>query len=110
MTKLAVGSPGLNVLIAKSSEGGVCVFVERLGAKGAGGSCSGADLLRTGATAQVQEADGEITIAGVVPDGVSAVKVDFPGGVSRTVPVVDNGWAIEKAPAGMTSTSDIVGG
>lgn len=110
ITKVAVGNPNLNVLVAKSSEGGVCVSVERRGAKGAGGSCATADLLKTGATAQVHEANGEITVAGVVPDGVSAVTVGFADGTSETVPVVDNGWAIENAPASVTRASDVVGG
>jgi hypothetical protein len=111
MTRLGIGKPNLTVLLAKSSEGGVCVFVERRGAKGAGGSCATAALLRTGATGEMHEdASGERTIAGVVPDGVSSVKVGFADGASRTVTVVDNGWAIENAPAGMTSATDIVGG
>jgi len=111
MTELAVGKPNLTVFLAKSSEGGVCVFVERRGAKGAGGSCGTATLLRTGATAEVHEdASGDRTIAGVVPDGVSSVSVRFVDGSSETAAVVDNGWAIERAPASMTSATDIVGG
>jgi hypothetical protein len=110
MTELAIGKPNLTVSLAKSSEGGVCVFVERHGAKGGGGSCATAALLGTGATAEVQEANGERTIAGVVPDGVSSVKVGFVGGASQTVTVVDNGWAIEDSPAGVTSATDVVGG
>jgi hypothetical protein len=111
MTKLPLGKANLSVMIAKSSEGGVCVFVERAGAKGAGGSCAPASLLSTGTQVEVHgEANGKRTVAGVVPDGVSAVKVGFAGGVSQTVPVVDNGWAIEDAPASMTSASDVVGG
>lgn len=110
MTTVALGKPNLKVTVAKSSEGGVCVFVERSGAKDAGGSCASPELLRTGATAQVQEANGEMTIAGIVPDGVSSVKVDFTDGASQTAPVIDNGWAIEDAPANMISANDVVGG
>jgi hypothetical protein len=110
MTRLVVGNADLDVWLAKSSEGGVCVFVERRGAKGAGGSCAPAALLRTGATAVVEEGNGERTIAGVVPDGVSAVTVRFATGDSKTVPVADNGWAIENAPASVTGTADVVGG
>jgi hypothetical protein len=110
MTELAIGKPHLTVSLAKSSEGGVCVFVERRGAQGAGGSCGTAALLGTGATAEVQEASGERTIAGVVPDGVSSVKVGFAGGASQNATVVDNGWAIENAPADMTSATDVAGG
>jgi hypothetical protein len=111
MTELAIGKPNLTVLLAMSSEGGVCVFVERRPARGAGGSCATAALLGTGATGEMQEeANGERTIAGVVPDGVSSVKVGFADGTSRTVTVVDNGWAIENAPASMTTATDSVGG
>lgn len=110
MTTVALGNPNIALRIAKSTEGGVCVFVERKGARGDGGSCASAALLRTGATAEVHEASGEITIAGVVPDGVSSVKVQLTSGASQTVPVVDNGWAIENAPASMVTASDVVGG
>jgi hypothetical protein len=110
MTKLSLGKPNLSVVIARSSEGGVCVFVERAGAKGVGGSCASASLIGTGAKAEVLGENGERALAGVVPDGVSAVTVGFAGGGSQTVPVVDNGWAIEEAPASATGTTDIAGG
>jgi hypothetical protein len=110
LTNIALGNPNITLRIARSTEGGVCVFVERKGARGDGGSCASAALLRTGATAEVHEASGEITIAGVVPDGVSSVNVELAGGGSQTVPVVDNGWAIEDAPASMVTSSDVVGG
>jgi hypothetical protein len=110
MTEIDVGKANLAVSVAKSTEGGVCVFVEHHGAKGAGGSCGTAALLKTGATAEVREQNGETTIAGVVPNGVSAVKVGFADGTSQTVAVIDNGWAIENAPASMTSATDVVGG
>ena len=110
-TRLAVSTSNLTVLIAKSSEGGVCVFVEPHGARGVGGSCAPAALLATGAKGEMQEEpSGRRTVAGVVPDGVSAVRVGFADGLSQTVPVVDNGWAIENAPASVTSSIDIVGG
>jgi hypothetical protein len=110
MTNIALGKPNITLRIAKSTRGGVCVFVERSGAKGVGGSCSSAELLRTGTIAEVHEDSGEITIAGVVPDGVSSVNVQYAGGASQTVPVVDNGWAVENAPASMVNSSNVVGG
>lgn len=110
MTSIPVGKPNISVKIAKSTEGGVCVFVERSGAKDDGGSCIPSELLRTGTTAELHEGDGEIIIAGVVPDGVSSVIVQLSNKTSQTVPVVDNGWAIEDAPAGMANYSDTVGG
>jgi hypothetical protein len=110
MTQIDVGKADLTVSVAKSTEGGVCVFVERHGARGGGGSCGTAALLKVGETAEVHEENGPTTIVGVVPDGVSAVKVGFAGGTSQTAKVLNNGWAIENAPAGMTSATDVVGG
>jgi hypothetical protein len=110
MTTIALGKPNITLTIAKSTRGGVCVFVERSGARGVGGSCGSAELLRTGTTAEVREDSGQITIAGVVPDGVSSESVQFANGTSETVPVVDNGWAVEDAPASMANSSNVVGG
>jgi hypothetical protein len=109
-TLLNLGKPNLVVTIARSSEGGVCVFVERHGARGGGGSCGTAALLKSGETAEVHEQNAPTVLAGVVPDGVSAVKVTFVDGSSQTVTVVDNGWAIEAAPNILASTTDITGG
>jgi hypothetical protein len=109
-TRVAVGNPNLTVYAAKSSEGGVCVFVERNGARGSGGSCADASLFASGAKAEVQEEGGDRIVAGVVPDGVSSVKVGFGSGTSQTVAVVDNGWVIENAPASVTSATDVAGG
>jgi hypothetical protein len=110
MTEIDIGNADLTVSVAKSTEGGVCIFVERHGARGAGGSCGTAALLKTGATAEVREPNGPTTIVGLVPDGVSAVKVGFADGTSQAVKVVNNGWAVENAPASMTSATDVVGG
>lgn len=109
-TELNLGKPNLVLTIAKSSEGGVCVFVERRGGRGGGGSCGTAALLKTGETAEVHEQSAPTVLAGVVPDGVSAVKVTFVDGSSQTVPVVHNGWAIEAAPNVLASTTDVTGG
>jgi hypothetical protein len=100
----------LVVTIARSSEGGVCVFVERHGSRGGGGGCGPAALLKSGETAEVHEQNAPTVLAGVVPDGVSAVKVTFVDGSSQTVTVVDNGWAIEAAPDVLASTTEITGG
>jgi hypothetical protein len=109
-TELNLGKPNLMVTITKSSEGGVCVFVERHGARGGGGSCGTTALLKTGETAEMHEQNAPTILAGVVPDGVSAVKVTFVDGSSQTVPVVDNGWAIENAANALASTTDVTGG
>jgi hypothetical protein len=109
-TALNLGTPNLVVTISRSSDGGVCVFVERHGARGGGGSCGTAALLKTGETAEVHEKNAPTVLAGVVPDGVSAVKVTYVDGSSQTVPVVDNGWAIEAAPNVLASTTDVTGG
>jgi len=109
-TELNLGKPNLVVTITKSSEGGVCVFVERHGARGGGGSCGTAALLKTGETAEVHEQNAPTVLAGVVPDGVAAVKVTYVDGSSQTVPVAHNGWAIENAPNVLASTTNITGG
>jgi hypothetical protein len=109
-TELDLGKPNLTVTITKSSEGGVCVFVERHGARGGGGSCGTAALLGAGETAEVHEQNAPTVLAGVVPDGVSAVKVSFVDGGSQTVPVVDNGWVIEDTPTALAGTTDVTGG
>jgi hypothetical protein len=109
-TELNLGKPNLTVTITKSSEGGVCVFVERHGARGGGGSCGTAALLKTGETAEMHEQNAPTILAGVVPDGVSAVKVTYVDGSSQTVPVVDNGWAIEAAPNVLAKTTNVTGG
>ena len=109
-TELNLGKPNLVVTITKSSEGGVCVFVERHGARGGGGSCGTAALLKSGETAEVHEHNGPTVLAGVVPDGVSAVKVTFVDGSSQTVPVAHNGWAIEDPPNVLASTTNVTGG
>jgi hypothetical protein len=109
-TVLNLGKPNLVVTVTRSSEGGVCVFVERHGARGGGGSCGTAALLKSGETAEVHEQNAPTVLAGVVPDGVSAVKVTFVDGSSQTVTVADNGWAIEAAPNVLASTTDITGG
>jgi hypothetical protein len=109
-TELNLGKPNLVVTITKSSEGGVCVFVERHDARGGGGSCGTATLLSTGETAEVHEQNAPTVLAGVVPDGVSAVKVTYVDGSSKTIPVIHNGWAIEAAPNVLASTTDVTGG
>jgi len=109
-TELNLGKPNLTVTITKSSQGGVCVFAERHGGRGGGGACGTAALLKTGETGEMHEQNGPTTLVGVVPDGVSAVKVKFVDGSSQTVPVVDNGWAIENTPSALASTTDIAGG
>lgn len=110
ITNVDIGNHTLTVTVAWSTEGGVCVFVERHGARGAGGSCGDAALLDRGAKAELHEDNGPTTLAGVVPDGVSAVRVGFADGTSETVNVAHNAWAIERAPAGMTSATNVVGG
>lgn len=110
ITEVNTGNRDLTVTVADSTEGGVCVFVERQGARGGGGSCGAPSLLKTGETAEVREDDGPTVIAGIVPNGVTAVKVGFADGTSQTVNVASNVWVIENAPAAMSNTTDVTGG
>jgi hypothetical protein len=110
MIEVNTGNSDLTVMVAKSTEGGVCVFVERHGARGGGSSCGSPALLETGETGELREDNGPTTIAGIVPDGVSAVTVGFADGTSKTVNVKSNVWSIEDAPASMTHTTNVTGG
>jgi hypothetical protein len=101
--RVAVDTSAISVWIAKSIGGGVCVLLSRNqpnnGVYGVGYSCStDENNLARGATVEASSfpgASGKVYVAGVVPSGVSAVAVDLADGATATVPVSDNGWALE---------------
>jgi hypothetical protein len=101
--RVAVDTSAISVWIAKSIGGGVCVLLSRNqpndGVYGVGYSCStGEDDLARGATVEASSfpgASGKVYVAGVVPSDVSAIKVDLADGITATVPVSDNAWALE---------------
>jgi hypothetical protein len=101
--RVAVDTSAISVWIAKSIGGGVCVLLSRSlpnnGVYGVGYSCStGEDDLARGATVEASSfpgASGKVYVAGVVPTGVSEVKVELADGATATVPVSDNAWALE---------------
>lgn len=116
---LHIQAPNLTAWIAKSLGGGVCVLLwahQPSGdAPGIGASCSeeSEEGLRRGATTQVSEIPGEpsrVDIAGVVPSTVSAVTVTQADGSSKTVPVENNGWALETEGTPQSVQSITVGG
>jgi hypothetical protein len=101
--RVAVDTSAVSVWIAKSIGGGVCVLLSRNqpndGVYGVGYSCStGEEDLARGATVEASSfpgASGKVYVAGVVPNSVSAVRVDLADGATATAPVSDNGWALE---------------
>lgn len=112
-------SPNATEWIAKSLGGGVCVLLWAHQPSGAtpsiGYSCSeeSEEGLRRGATTEVSEIPGEpgrVDVAGVVPSTVSAVTVTLADGSSKTVPVSDDGWALETEGAPQGYQSIPVGG
>jgi hypothetical protein len=101
--RVSVAPTGISVWIAKAIGGGVCVLLSRNqpnnGVYGVGYSCStGEEDLADGATVEASAfpgASGEYYIAGVVPSGVSSVRIVLADGASTTVAVADNAWALE---------------
>jgi hypothetical protein len=91
--------PGVSAWIARSQEGGVCVLVyegqvEGVGSVGA--TCSTREGVADGASLVVTEMPGRpgrVLEAGVVPDGVTAVKTTLADGTTATSSVSDNAWA-----------------
>jgi hypothetical protein len=100
---LSIDVPGLSAWIAKSIGGGVCVLLSRHQPTGTvpsvEDSCStSSEDLGQGATVQASrfpDAPGKVYVAGVVPSGVSAMKVTLADGGTKTVSVSDNAWALE---------------
>jgi hypothetical protein len=112
--KLSINVSTISAWIAKSIEGGVCVLLSRhqpiKGVYGVAVSCAlAANINSTGATveSEVPGSNG-VTIAGVVPAGVSSVQVALTDGTSKTVVVSDNAWALE-TEAHIQSIHDVAG-
>jgi hypothetical protein len=113
--KVPVKLPTLSAWIAKSIGGGVCVLSSshepvRPGVYGVAFSCAPADRASAGATVESETAGSNlITIAGVVPVGVSAVQVALADGSTKTAAVSGGAWALEAA-APMQSVHNVIGG
>jgi hypothetical protein len=113
--KVPVELPTLSVWIAKSVGGGLCVLSSshkpvRPGVYGVAFSCAPADRASAGATVESETAgSNRITIAGVVPVGVSAVQVALADGSTKTAAVSGGAWALEAA-APMQSVHNVIGG
>ena len=98
---LPATDPELSSWIAQSPAGGVCVLLAP--ARGVGGTrpigatCTpGTDQLQVGTYITYEYPEGgTYAIAGVAPAGVDAVQLTFPDGSTRTVPVSEDGWALE---------------
>jgi hypothetical protein len=109
--KVSVGVPAVSAWIAKGIGGGVCVLSSRheaiKGVYGVAVSCN--PTSSAGATVESEVPGGNaVTVAGVVPAGVSSVEVALTNGTTRTVPVADNAWALE-TDAHIQSTHDVAG-
>jgi hypothetical protein len=113
--KVPVELPTLSVWIAESVGGGVCVLSSghapvRPGVYGVAFSCAPAGRASAGATVESETAgSNRLTIAGVVPVGVSAVQVALADGSTKTAAVSGGAWALEAA-APMRSVHDVIGG
>jgi hypothetical protein len=98
--RVRLGVPGLSAWIARSASGGICVLlydgVPTEGISSVGLGCSGPERLEHGASVEMLEVPGmpgKAVAAGVVPDGVTAVRSTMADGSIYTAPVSDNAWA-----------------
>jgi hypothetical protein len=98
--RLELSVPGLSAWIARSGSGGVCVLlydgqpVE--GVSGVAMGCGTSERLARGASVEVFDIPGmpgKVIAAGVVPDGVAAVRWTMEDGSTYTAQVRDNAWA-----------------
>lgn len=111
--------PGLSAWIARSGSGGVCVLlydgVPEEGVSAVDLGCSSPERLDRGAAVEVLNIPGmpgKVIAAGVVPDGVTAVRSTMADGSTYTAPVSDNAWAriTEVAAAEGQESTLITGG
>jgi hypothetical protein len=90
---------GVQAWIARSAAGGVCLMLydgRRVeGVAAVDVSCSSAEAFGDGASIEVAEIPGmpgRVIEAGVVPDGVTAVRTALADGTSATTAVTGNAW------------------
>ncbi len=113
--KVSVDLPTISAWIARSTGGGLCVLSSRHepvrpGVYGVAFSCAPADRVSSGATVELEPAgSNRVTIAGVVPIGVSAVQVGLADGSTKTAAVTGGAWALE-TEASVQSVHDVMGG
>jgi hypothetical protein len=113
--KVSVKLPTISAWISKGISGGLCVLSSshapvRPGVYGVAFSCAPADRASSGATVESETAgSNRITIAGVVPIGVSAVQVGLADGNTKIAVVSGGAWALE-TEASIQSVHDVVGG
>ena len=116
---LKLSVPGVRGWIARSLAGGVCVMlyygVSYEGRSAIGLSCSSPEEAGTGTSLVVSGVPGmpgRVIEAGVVPDGVSAVRTVLADGSTSTQQVSDNGWARSgsEPPAPGAEPTPITGG
>jgi len=100
--RLPSTAPNITSWIAESGEGDPCLLTSpNHKIHGVwvvtGGCATGPEADQQGAMTvdYDQEAPGTVELAGVVPDGVTAVEVTFADGSTKTATVSQNGWALE---------------
>lgn len=95
--RVTLSVPGISAWIARSAAGGVCVLVyDGRAADGVGVTCSTPEGVGAGASLEITELPeqpGRVIEAGVVPDGVTAVRATLADGTSTTMAVSGNAWA-----------------
>jgi hypothetical protein len=98
--RLKTAVPGVSAWIARSAAGGVCVMLygggQAEGAGAVGVGCSTPEGFGQGASIEISEipgVPGRVIEAGVVPDGVTAVRTALADGSSATSAVSGNAWA-----------------
>jgi hypothetical protein len=98
--RVQLSVPGLSAWIARSAVGGVCVLLD--GGQAVEGmsaiylGCSTPEGFGAGASIEVSDLaglPGRVIEAGVVPDGVTAVRMTLADGSTATATVSDNAWA-----------------
>jgi hypothetical protein len=117
--RVPLGAAGMSAWIADSYGGGICVLlydgVPVGGVDAVYTGCSTPEGRARGASVEVSDVPGmpgKVIMAGVVPDGVTAVGSTLADGTSATTPVSGNAWARvgEVAAAPDTQPTNLMGG
>jgi len=117
--RLKPATSGLQAWIARSAAGGVCVMLydgQRVeGVAAVDMSCSTPEGFGGGASIEVSEIPGmpgRVIESGVVPDGVTAMRIPLADGSSTTQTVSGNAWARSgsEPPAPGSEPTAITGG
>jgi hypothetical protein len=112
---LPIALPDVSAWIAKSADGGICVLASTHeavhGAHPLGMSCVPTALLESGTYLESNSPETSVvSMVGVVPSTVTAVKLTLTDGTTRTVQVVGNAWALETTNAHIENISNVSGG